>query len=136
DDPPIPPGSIPGPVPGPSSSASGRLYPEQPTPSPPLSEVGFPSCAPGNAEPSTFNGVWITSSLKGSWINTISLDREPRSGENELPPTAPRHRLHLDCISETALPTRPEMRRARYHLRSPEEFLFELIDRLQQVSLH
>ena len=62
--------STPGPGPGQSSSASGCLPLVQAMPSRRLSEVGFQSCAPGNAGPSTFNGVRITSSPKGSWIIT------------------------------------------------------------------
>ena len=63
--------------------ADARL-PEQPTPSRPLSEAGFPSCAPGNAGPSTFNGVRITSSRKGSWIITISLASDSWLWKNAL----------------------------------------------------
>ena len=47
------------------------------TSSRPLNEPELHSCAPGNAGLSTFNGLLITSSLKGSWTLTISLDRDP-----------------------------------------------------------
>ena len=69
---PIPPGSIPGPGLDPLWSASGCPQLERAMPSRPLSEVGFHSCAPGNTEPSIFDGVLIASSLKDFWIKTFA----------------------------------------------------------------
>ena len=50
----------------------------------PLRKVGFHSCAPGKAGPSTLNGTQITSSLKGSWIITNSLSSDSWLWKNEL----------------------------------------------------
>jgi hypothetical protein len=56
--------------------------PRGPTmPSHPSSEAGFPSSAPGNAGPSTFDSTPIASSRKGSWIVRASLERDHFSGE-------------------------------------------------------
>ncbi len=77
----IPRGSTPGPGHAPSSSASALCLAAAPTPLRPSSEAAFPSCAPGDAGPSIFDGARIISSPKGSWIITIRLDRDPCSDE-------------------------------------------------------
>ena len=69
--PPIRRGFSHGPGPVPSWSASGCLPRERTTHSRLLSEAVYRSCAPGNAEPSTFYGSRITSSQRGFWIVTI-----------------------------------------------------------------
>jgi len=67
---------------------------ERPTPSRPLSESGTHDYAPGNAGPSTFNGLRIASSLKASWMIAISLELDHWPGINESSPVAsPRKRL-------------------------------------------
>ena len=90
--------STPGPDPGPLSSASACPRQEQTTPSRPWSEAEFPSCAPGNAGRFTFSGFRITSSRKGAWIVTISIDCDPSSEKNERRLTAPKTDYRADRV--------------------------------------
>ena len=75
-------GFIRGPDREPSSSASECPLWERPTPSRLLSVRVLHSCARGSAGPSIYSGDRTGSSRKGSWIITISLDRDPCPGGN------------------------------------------------------